>query len=391
MIADSPPAAFTQPIYVTRPNLPPLESYVESLKEIWTSGILTNGGSMHDALERQLRTYLDVPHLSLVSSGTMALLLALRALNLTGEVITTPFTFAATVNALLWCGLKPVFADIDPETMTLSPAAVERAITPRTTAILGVHVFGISCDVAALQSIAARHDLRIVYDAAHAFGTRVGSRSVASFGDASALSFHATKVFHTAEGGAVVTNDPVLRDRVVRLRNFGIENDASVTLPGLNGKMSELHAALGLGTLALAQGRRRRHTQIGAVYRRRLADLPGVRCVTSQNDDGDTSFFVLRVDPGRGPLSRDGLQQGLERFNVFARRYFSLLCSDYPYVGSSPPSRGDDLAAARKVAAEVLCLPLYEELGEDGADRISDMIHYLANARTHAAATSESS
>ena len=270
------PRPFDEPVYVTRPILPPLEAYLEHLREIWTSRQLTNAGPLTGELEHLLGAYLEAPHMSLFNNGTMALMTACQALDLSGEVITTPFTFPATPHALTWSRITPVFADIDPMTMTIDPVAVESLVTSRTTGILGVHVYGLPCAVGALQAIAEKFALRLVYDAAHALTTRINDQPITNFGDVSMLSFHATKLFHTAEGGALVTRDEQLRQRIDLLRNFGIKNETTVLECGINGKMSELHAALGLCALSLIENERAARRELAAVYRERLGDLPGV-------------------------------------------------------------------------------------------------------------------
>jgi dTDP-4-amino-4,6-dideoxygalactose transaminase len=374
----SAPIPFEHPVHIARPLLPPLEVYIESLRGIWESRQLTNKGQLHDTLEEALRGRLRVPHLSLVCNGTMALLLAGRALDFSGEVITTPFTFAATPNALSWCGATPIFADIDPITMTLDPAAVERAITPRTTALLPVHVFGIACDVEGLQKIADRHGLRVLYDGAHAFGTEIDGGPILNFGDATILSFHATKTFHTAEGGAIVANNSALKQRIDLLRNFGIENEDSVVLPGINGKLNELQAALGLANLELIGAELRAQTDLANIYALRLKDVAGLTFATTLHPGADHQYFVVRIDRDRARISRDGLHAGLKGFNVFTRRYFHQLCSEFPFFRHLPSCRAENLPVAHRVAGEVLCLPLYGALGVAGVHRICDMIQFIA-------------
>ena len=270
------PRPFEQPVYVTRPLLPDLQTYTAALQGIWQRQWLTNKGPLHDALERALCDHLRVLHLSLVSSGTLGLMLAYRALDLSGEVITTPLTSPATVNALTWCGLTPVFADIDPVELTLDPTAVEGAITPRTCAIVGVHIYGIPCKIDRLQAIAERHKLRVVYDAAHAFGTEIDGKTVLAFGDASVLSFHATKLYNTGEGGAVVTRDPELKRRIDLFKTLGIKDEVTVAVPGINARMNELEAALGLANLGLVEDRTPRTGRGLRGLFRRLADIAGV-------------------------------------------------------------------------------------------------------------------
>jgi dTDP-4-amino-4,6-dideoxygalactose transaminase len=373
-----PPAAFDAPVYVTRPLLPDLDVYRELLREVWSRQWLTNKGVFHDRLETALRERLGAPNLSLAGSGTMALLLAYRALGLAGEVITTPLTSPATVSPLIWCGLTPVFADVDPVALTLDPGAVERAITPRTSAIVGVHLYGMPGRLDELRGIAAKHRLRLVYDAAHCFGTAVAGVPIARFGDATAFSFHATKLFNTAEGGAVATPDPDLKRRIDLLRNIGIADEVSVPVAGINGRMNELEAALGLANLDLAEGERAAREKIAAVYAERLAGVEGLApFAIPPHVRNSHAYFVLRVDHPR--VSRDALCERLKAFNVFARRYFYPLVSAQPFCRGFPSAAPANLPAATRAAGEVLSLPLYGTLGTAGAHRICDMVaHILA-------------
>lgn len=271
------PIPFGQPIYVTRPMLPPLEEYTALLQDVWASGWLANGGEQHRLLETELAQWLQVPHLSLFNNGTIALLVACQALGMRGEVITTPFTFPATPHVLNWNNITPVFADIDPETLCIDPASIASRVTPRTSGIMGVHVYGVPCDVQAIADIASNHQLRVVYDGAHAFGTQINGQAIGTFGDATMFSFHATKLFHTAEGGALAVNDLALKQRIELLKNFGIKNEDEVVLPGINGKMSELQATLGRVILRHVGVERQRRTVIRELYEQRLAGLPGLR------------------------------------------------------------------------------------------------------------------
>ena len=371
------PVPFEQPVHVTRPLLPAMDVYARALEGIWARQWLTNSGPLHNELEHALADYLDVPCVSLVSSGTTALMLALRAMDIAGEVITTPFTAPATAAAIRWHGLDPVFADIDPERMTLDPDAVESAITPRTSAILGVHIFGIACDVQRLAKIADRHQLRLIFDGAHAFGTNVGGTPIAAFGDATTLSFHATKLFTTAEGGAVAGNDPALKAQIDALRNFGTVRDFEVINLGLNGKMSELHAAIGLANLPLVDEERRRRREICAAYVEALTGIDEVRCPSLSPDEmGMLLYFPLRIDLAL----RDRIHEGLKAFNVFARKYFDPLCSQTPLYRNLPSSAPANHPVATRVAAEILCLPFFGDLGVEGARRVAAMIGYLADA-----------
>jgi dTDP-4-amino-4,6-dideoxygalactose transaminase len=375
------PAPFPEPVYVTRPLLPPLEEYSARLRAVWQAQWLTNNGAQHQALTRALAGMLGTPHLSLFANGTLALLAACRAFGLEGEAITTPFTFPATTHALHWAGLTPVFADIDASTLTLDPAAVEAAITPRTSAIVAVHVYGIACDVEALGALAARRGLKLIYDAAHAFGTMHKGRPLASFGDASMLSFHATKLFHTAEGGALIVGDAVTQANVDLLRNFGIASESDVVLPGINAKMSELSAALGLSVLPHLADERDHRARVAAVYDRELASLAGIVPVRPSPASTDSlQYYVIRVDSAAAACTRDELYARLKGFNVYTRRYFWPLCSDSQPYRALPSATSAHLPIASRAASEVLCLPLYGTLTTEDALRICAMIrHCLEN------------
>lgn len=377
MTTSAVPQRFEKPVYVTRPMLPDLQVYQDALRGIWQRQWLTNKGQLHDELERALCDHLRVRHLSLVSSGTAGLLLAFRALELSGEAITTPLTSPATVNALVWCGLAPVFADIDPLELTLNPRAVERAITSRTRAIVGVHLYGIPCRIDELQAIANRHKLRVVYDAAHAFGTEIDGEPVLKWGDASILSFHATKLFNTAEGGAVVTSDPDLKRRIDLFKTLGIQDEVTVVVPGINARMNELEAALGLANLGRVEAERHARDEIAQIYSERLAALAGIDCVAVPTKVRNSQhYFMVRITDA-SPISRDDLYERLKPFNVFARRYFYPLCSDFSFYRDLPSADPRNLPVASQVTREILSLPLYSALGTIGAHRICDIIEYV--------------
>jgi dTDP-4-amino-4,6-dideoxygalactose transaminase len=374
------PVPFEQPIYVTRPLLPSLATYSGALKGIWERQWLTNKGPLHDELERELCAHLHIKNLSLTANGTTALSLALQALQLSGEVITTAFTSPATPNAASWCGLKPVFADIDSINWTLDPNAVERAITPRTSAILGVHIFGMPCDLKALQTIANSHNLRLIYDGAHAFGTEINGKPITNFGDATILSFHATKFYNTAEGGAVATIDGELKKRVDLLRTLGIQDETTVLLPGINGRMNELQAALGLANLELVEQEYQARSQVAQIYRSRLKNVDGLAFFNLPPNVRDSqNYFVVQIDKS-SPLSRDQLTDKLKLFNVFTRRYFYPLCNEFPFYRDLPSSQPENLKVAYRVSRDVLCLPFYGKLGATNAHRICDMITFIFNA-----------
>lgn len=366
---------FDQPIYVTRPLLPPLDALTARLGAVWDSGWLTNAGAQHDQLESRLRAHLDVPHLSLFNNGTMALTMALKALDLTGEVITTPFTFPATPHALLWNALTPVFADIDPVTMNIDPAAIEAAIGSKTSAILAVHVFGTPCDGTAIARIAARHGLRVVYDAAHAFGARMDETPIGTLGDVSMFSFHATKLFHCAEGGALTTGDAALKARFDLLRNFGIEGESTVSAPGLNGKMNEMDAALGLLVLDMVAEEKQQRAAIKAIYSRRFEPIDGITALRDvANFTSSQQYMAIRIDGNRFGVTRDEIYDRLRRHNVIARKYFAPLCSTFPHFENLPSARRENLPVAHRVVDEILCLPLYGALTPDTVERICDIV-----------------
>lgn len=363
------------PIYVTRPFLPPLEEVEPLLRDIWRTRILTNGGPYHQELERRLRAHLEVPQVALFNNATIALMTALAALDVTGEVITTPYSFVATSHSLLWNGVTPVFVDVDPETLNLDPARIEAAITPRTTAILPVHCYGRPCDVEAIDAIARRNGLKVIYDAAHAFGVRTRGGSVLNHGDLSVLSFHATKVFNTFEGGAIVCADPVRKDQIDKLKNFGHDGETSVVAVGLNGKMSEINAAIGLAQLAHVETARARRRAIDDAYRAGLRGIRGLRCLPEQAaDEANHAYFPILVGP-EYPLSREVLVDALKREGIHPRRYFYPLISDFPMYRDLPSAGRERLPVAAAVADRVLCLPIYPDLDDAVVDRI---IRHLA-------------
>jgi dTDP-4-amino-4,6-dideoxygalactose transaminase len=366
---------FADPIYVTRPLLPPLDDVHARLEEVWKARWLTNVGEQHVRLEHALLERLGVRHLSLFNNGTIALLVAIRALDLRGEVITTPFTFPATPHALAWAGITPVFADIDPVRLTIDPARVETLITPNTTAILGVHVYGVPCDVAALADIATRHGLRLLFDGAHAFGVRCDGRGIGTFGDATMFSFHATKLFHTAEGGAVTCEDSTLRHRIERQKNFGIAGQELVECIGINGKMNELQAALGLSVLAGIDAEIDKRRAILAIYQQRFGGVRGLTLMPElPGVENSYQYCAVRIDAREFGRSRDEVQQILKAYNVFARKYFYPLCSDFDCYRELPSADPSCLPVARLAASQVLCLPLYGSLEPSDVQSICDIV-----------------
>ena len=362
------------PIFVTRPSLPPLEEFIPSLKKIWDNKILTNGGPFHAELEDELCSYLGVPFVSLFSNGTIALLTALQALNLHGEVITTPYSFVATSNSLLWNKIKPVFVDIDPLTLNIDPKKIEAAITPNTTAILPVHCYGTPCDVKAIKEIADKHKIRVIYDAAHAFEVKSSAGSILSHGDLSVLSFHATKVFNTFEGGAIICHDLEMKKRIDQLKNFGFADETTVIEPGINGKMSELNAAFGLLQLKYVAENIHKRKNIDYFYRKHLVDITGISFPTRDiNFTSNYSYFPIIIDDPY-PLSRDALYDALKSRNIFSRKYFYPLISDFPIYQDLPSASASNLSVASKVAKTILCLPIYPELDDSDIFRIIQII-----------------
>ena len=364
----------TQPIYVAQPHLPPLEEFLPYLQEIWTNKILTNGGPFHLQLESALCDYLGVKHLALCSNGTLGLVTALQALNITGEVITTPYSFVASSHSLLWNGIQPVFVDIDPKTLNLDPQKIEAAITGRTTAILPVHCYGHPCDVQAIQKIADKYGLKVIYDAAHAFGVRDKGGSVLRHGDLSVLSFHATKVFHTFEGGAIVCPDAETKQHVDHLKNFGFVNETTVVAAGINGKMSEINAAFGVLHLRHVDASLVQRERIDTAYREALHDVSGICCLQETGElVTNYSYFPILVEADY-PISRDGLYQKLKDNNIHARRYFYPLISDFPMYRGMPSAQPENLPSATAAALKVLCLPIYPALTPQDVERIVGVV-----------------
>ena len=369
---------FPKPIYVTQPLLPDLMEYKKMLEPVWESKQLTNNGQMARKLETELASHLKVEHLSLFSNGTIALQLACRLLRLHGEVITTPFTFAATSHALYWNHLKPVFCDIEEDTLTLDPKKIESLITPDTTAILPVHVFGNLCKVEQIQDIAQRYGLKVIYDAAHAFGVEVNGIPIGSFGDISMFSLHATKIYHTIEGGALAFNNPFLKKRADELRNFGIINEELIMEPGMNGKLNEIQAVMGLLLLKLVKQDVERRKVITYLYHELLQNIQGISF--SSDMDGvlhNYPYFVIRVDRNEFGLDRNELHKRLKEYNVFSRKYFYPLCSHFQCYRQLPSADGHNLPIAEKIAEQVLSLPLYGSLSKEDVEKICNIIKHI--------------
>lgn len=366
------------PMFVTKPLLPTKKDFLNNLNIIFKKKWLTNNGEIHKKLEDKLEKYLKVSNLSLFNNGTTALLVALKSLNVTGEVITTPFTFAATIHSISWMGLKPVFVDIDPISLNINPGLIEKAITRKTTAILPVHVFGNPCNVKEIQNIADKHGLKVIYDAAHAFGTEINNEGIGNFGDISMFSFHATKLFNTVEGGALACKDSKLKVKIDRMKNFGIVSEEEVVFPGINGKMNEIQSAIGLSVLKKVDKERIKRKTLKETYIKHLKniseitvmpDLPGIR--------NSYQYFVIRIKKNNSRISRDFLYNELKKFNIFTRKYFYPLCSNYSCYRNLPSATPKNLPVSNKVANEVLSLPFYGELTEHDIIQICEIIKYI--------------
>lgn len=362
-------------ITVTSPLLPDLDEFTDSLKEIWESKWITNNGQFHQKLEVALAEYLKVPYVSLFTNGTLPLLTALQSLRITGEVITTPYSFVATTHALWWNGIKPVFVDIDPATGNIDPQKIEAAITPRTTAILPVHVYGKPCDTEAIQAIADKYGLKVIYDAAHAFGVEVNGESLLNAGDMSTLSFHATKVFNTIEGGAMVMHDEKTKQRIDYLKNFGFANEVEVVGPGINSKMDEIRSAYGLLNLKQVDAAITARQKVAVAYRNALRnvdgisfwdDMPGVR--------HNYSYFPIFVDAKKYGMTRDELYIKMKDQGIWGRRYFYPLISEFSTYRGLESSRSENLPNAHMMANTVICLPMHHALREEEINRIIDCI-----------------
>ncbi len=362
------------PIYVTQPDLPPLEQFIPYLEKIWANRVLTNCGPFHQQLEAELANFLGVKYVSLFTNGTLALLTALQAVGVEGEAITTPFSFVATAHSMLWNRIKPVFVDIDPYTLNIDPAKIEESISADTTAIVPVHCYGRPCDVHAIDTIARNNKLTVIYDAAHAFGVKDSGGSILRYGDLSVLSFHATKVFNTFEGGAVICSDQKVKRHIDELKNFGFVDEVSIVSPGINGKMSEFNAALGLLQLRNAESAIRLRKDIDTQYRELLRDVQGIRClVNSDCHILNYSYFPILVEDNY-PLQRDALYERLRKQRIFARRYFYPLISQMPMYQSLPSADPKNLPVANSVASKILCLPIYPSLEKHRQEEIVDII-----------------
>lgn len=357
-------------ITVTSPLLPNLDEFHEMLKEIWNSKWITNNGSFHKQLETELASYLKVPYISLFTNGTLPLLTALQALRITGEVITTPYSFVATTHSIWWNGCKPVFVDVEPSTGNIDPDKIEAAITPKTTAIMPVHVYGKPCDTKRIQEIADRYGLKIIYDAAHAFGVEVNGESVLNAGDMSTLSFHATKVYNTIEGGAMVMHDEATKKRIDYLKNFGFAGETTVVGPGINSKVDEMRSAYGILNLRQVDAAIESRHQVAIKYREALRNVEGV----SFFDDmpgvkHNYSYFPIFIDADKYGMTRDDLYDKMKSANVLGRRYFYPLISEFSTYKGLPSAARENLPIAHKMADTVICLPMHHALSNDDIER----------------------
>lgn len=364
-----------KPIYVTSPLLPSLEDFTFLLKEIWESKMLTNNGNFHQKLEEELAKYLKVPYLSLFTNGTLPLITALQAMRITGEVITTPFSFVATTHSLWWNGIKPVFVDIEPETCNLDPSKIEAAITPRTTAIMPVHVYGKPCKTKEIQEIANKYGLKVIYDAAHAFGVEINGESILNFGDMATLSFHATKVYNTLEGGALVVHDEQTKKRIDYLKNFGFASETEVVAPGVNSKVDEVRAAYGLLNLKQVDHAINSRRKVAIRYR---DELQGVKGITFFNDipgvRHNYSYFPIFINAEEYGMTRDELYFKMKEYNVFGRRYFYPLISTFSTYRGLDSANPDNLPVATQMSNNVICLPMHHALSENEVEYILQII-----------------
>ena len=366
-----------KPIYVTQPALPPLEDFIPYLKQIWDNKILTNAGPFHQQFEQALAEYLGVKYVSLFTNATIALVTALQALRISGEVITTPYSFVATAHSLKWNGIRPIFVDIDPKSCNLDPMAIEAAITPQTTAIMPVHVYGIPCDVEAIQKIAENYNLKVIYDAAHAFGCKYKEQSLCSFGDLSIVSFHATKVFNTFEGGAIICQDAKTKAHIDHLKNFGFVDETTVVAAGINGKMSEFNAAFGMLQLQYIDAFIEKRRSLSELYLQLLSGVKGIHFINQPpGHQSNYSYFPILVEPEYS-LTRDELYFTLRDKNIMGRRYFYPLISEFPMYRGLQSSKNENLANAKHISSKVICLPLYPSLEENDVLRTAQLIKTL--------------
>ncbi|MCU7835994.1 MAG: DegT/DnrJ/EryC1/StrS family aminotransferase [gamma proteobacterium symbiont of Taylorina sp.] len=361
-------------IFITEPYLSPLEEFIPYLEKIWENKRLTNNGPFHEEFEKNLAQYLGVEYISLFANGTLALVTALQALRISGEVITTPYTFVATAHSLLWNNIKPVFADIEPDTYNIDPRKIEEAITPQTTAILPVHIYGYPCNIEAIQDIADNYGLKVIYDAAHTFGVKHQNQSLCSFGDLSVLSFHATKVFNTFEGGAIICPDLKTKQRIDYLKNFGIADETTVVAPGINGKMNELQAACGVLQLKYIDNQIKKRGLVDSFYREHLDCVRGITCLPLPTGVMyNYSYFPILIEPDYY-LERDQLYEKLKANNIFTRRYFYPLVSEYPMYRGLDSASKNNLEFAYKKSRKILCLPIFPSISKEVLATIVSLI-----------------
>ncbi|NDV69033.1 DegT/DnrJ/EryC1/StrS aminotransferase family protein [Dysgonomonas sp. 25] len=362
-------------IFVTQPALPPLEEFIPYLQQIWDNKWLTNNGPFHVDFEKELADYLGVKYLSVFSNGTLALITALQALRITGEVITTPFSFVATTHSLWWNNIKPVFVDIEDEYFNLDPKKIEAAITPQTTAIMPVHVYGNPCQVEEIQRIADIYGLRVIYDAAHAFGVKKDGQSILNWGDLSILSFHATKTYNTIEGGAIICQDEKTKQRIDLLKNFGFKDEVTVIEPGINAKMNELQAAYGLLQLKHVDNYIAKRKEIADLYRKLLKGVEGISYLDDMEGvEHCYAYFPIRVNALEYGMTRDDLYFGMQKHDIMGRRYFYPLISDFPTYKGLPSSSASNIPVSTQAAKEVICLPIYPNLSAEDVTRICTLI-----------------
>lgn len=365
-----------EPIYVTRPNLPPLEKLYPYLEKIWRNKILTNNGPFHQQFEKELADYLNVEHINLFANATLALIVGLQSLRITGEVITTPFSFVATTHALKWNGITPVFCDIEESTCNIDPDKIEALITPRTTAIMPVHVYGHPCDTERIQTIADKYGLNVIYDAAHAFGVRVKNKNLLLEGDMSILSFHGTKLFTTFEGGAIITKDKKLKERIDFLKNFGFADELTVIAPGINGKMNEFQSVIGLLSLEIVEEEIAKRKKVAEIYFELLKDIEGIKVFNEFNGyEYNYAYFPVLIDEKEFGAGREKVYEELKKNNIYARRYFYPLISNMPTYRSLPSARKENLPVANRIGEQVLCLPIYGDLKIEDVEKISQVIN----------------
>lgn len=363
------------PIFVTQPSLPGLDEFVPYLEQIWENKILTNNGPYHQQLEKELAEFLGIPYISLFANGTLALVTALQVLRITGEVITTPYSFVASTHSLWWNNIKPVFVDVESEFCNLDPEKIEAAITPKTNAILPVHVYGNPCKVERIQEISDIYGLKIIYDAAHAFGVQFKGQSICNFGDLAVLSFHATKVFNTMEGGAIICHDAATKKRIDYLKNFGFADEIRVMAPGINSKMNEMQAALGLLQLKHHNENIEKRKIIADTYKQKLEGIKGISFLPDpENTNSNFAYFPVFVNEKEYGQSRDQLYEKLKQNGIYGRRYFFPLISEFPMYKGLDSANPANLPVAKKVSGQVICLPIYPDLVLEDVKQISQLI-----------------